>query len=53
MKTSKTPQKFGSFVEMLTVLPDDNACRLFLEDLRWMVNLFALIVVQSGKAIMN
>jgi transposase-like protein len=35
MKTSKTPQKFGSFVEMLTVLTDDNACRIFLEDLRW------------------
>jgi transposase-like protein len=35
METSKQPKKFGSFVEMLTVLPDDNACRLFLEDLRW------------------
>jgi transposase-like protein len=33
--TIKTPKKFGSFVEMLTVLPDDNACHLFLEDLRW------------------
>lgn len=35
METLKAPKKFGSFVEMLTVLPDDNACRIFLEDLRW------------------
>lgn len=35
MKTSKAPQKFGSFIEVLTVLLDNNGCRLFLEDLRW------------------
>jgi len=26
---------FKSFYEMLELLPNDNACRLFLEDLRW------------------
>lgn len=26
---------FKSFAQMLQVLPDDGACRLFLEDLRW------------------
>jgi transposase-like protein len=35
MEAIKTPTKFSSFYQMLQVLPDDNACRLFLEDLRW------------------
>lgn len=35
MEAVKTPTKFKSFAEMLQVLPDDKAFRLFLEDLRW------------------
>jgi len=35
METAKKTTTFKSFLDMLTVLPDDNACRLFLEDLRW------------------
>lgn len=35
METTTIQTKFKSFYQMLQVLPDDNACRLFLEDLRW------------------
>ena len=35
MKTTAKTTTFKSFYDMLQVLPDDNACRLFLEDLRW------------------
>jgi len=35
METTTKTTKFKSFYDMLNVLPDDNACRLFLEDLRW------------------
>jgi len=35
METATKTTAFKSFVHMLQVLPDDNACRLFLEDLRW------------------
>ncbi|HEY5325949.1 MAG TPA: IS1595 family transposase [Mucilaginibacter sp.] len=35
METTAKTTKFKSFYDMLQVLPDDNACRLFLEDLRW------------------
>jgi len=35
METSTKSTTFKSFYDMLEVLPNDNACRLFLEDLRW------------------
>jgi transposase-like protein len=35
MEAIKTSTKFKSFYNTLQVLPDDNACRFFLEDLRW------------------
>ncbi len=35
METSTKSTTFKSFYQMLEVLPNDNACRLFLEDLRW------------------
>lgn len=35
MKTTTNPKNFNSFVQMLDVLKDETACRLFLEDLRW------------------
>lgn len=35
METSTKSTAFKSFYDMLQVLPDDNACRLYLEDLRW------------------
>jgi transposase-like protein len=35
METAIKTTKFKSFYDMLQVLPDDNSCRLFLEDLRW------------------
>jgi transposase-like protein len=35
METTTKTTTFKSFYQMLEVLPNDNACRLFLEDLRW------------------
>jgi transposase-like protein len=35
METTAKITTFKSFYQMLEVLPNDNACRLFLEDLRW------------------
>src|ERR1700744_4578352 len=35
METLTKSTTFKSFYEMLQVLPDDNACRLFLEYLHW------------------
>lgn len=35
MKHIATEFKFNSFSQMLTSLPDDNACREYLEEVRW------------------
>ncbi len=35
MEATSTQIKFKSFYQMLEVLPDENTCRSFLEDLRW------------------
>jgi len=35
METTEKQTTFNSFYQMLEALPNENACRLFLEDLRW------------------